>query len=87
MPGQFVQSKSSWLWLNSGLLDASECASEPSGMGTMALLVQMWIAFVQSRPSMQPPLTESTFFDLCRREFSVSFRGVLREGDEGVDDG
>lgn len=35
---------------------------------------------------MQPPLTESTFFDLCRRELSVSFRGVLREGDEGIDD-
>lgn len=39
----------------------SECVSEPSGMGTMALLVQRWMAFFQSRPSMQPPLTETTF--------------------------
>lgn len=30
-------------------------------MGTMALLVQMWMARCQSRPSRQPPLTETTF--------------------------
>jgi hypothetical protein len=35
--------------------------SEPSGMGTMAFLAQMWIALVQSRPWMQPAFMEMTF--------------------------
>lgn len=30
-------------------------------MGTMAVLVQMWVARFQSRPSRQPPFTETTF--------------------------
>jgi hypothetical protein len=36
--------------------------SASSGMGTMAWFVQMWIALDQSRPEMQPPLMEMTFF-------------------------
>ena len=30
-------------------------------MGTMADFVQMWMAFFQSKPSRQPPFTETTF--------------------------
>ncbi|KAM3516237.1 hypothetical protein MY11210_000259 [Beauveria gryllotalpidicola] len=41
--------------------ERSEYDSELSGMGTMALFVQMWTALDQSMPETQPPLTETTF--------------------------
>lgn len=56
-------SSASWLSPYSeeeDVVGSSWCDSAFSGIGTMAERAQMWIAFVQSRPSMQPPLTETT---------------------------
>ncbi len=64
--------------------DSSECVSEPSGIGTMADLVQMWMALFQSRPSMRPPLTETTFLSCYALGRSASiileqFYGVVEQ--------
>lgn len=41
--------------------ESSAWDSQPSGMGTMAVFAQTWIAEDQSRFLMQPPFIETTF--------------------------
>lgn len=50
-------------------------------MGSMADLVQMWIAVAQSRPLRQPPFTDTTFLPwVVSRSVGVGFMMVTEGG-------
>lgn len=58
---------------------ASDAVSAPSGMGTMALLVQICMARDQSRPWMQPPLTDTKSWACVEDVLDRAWKSV-REG-------